>query len=239
MLEKDYYKGKKDRCFILATGPSLSEVDLSLLENEITIGVSTIQKSGFVPDYVVISDPTMVEEYPDWVFTGKEKIKHYIMGYLPGFPLGPNTKQRIEKFGNTTEVPSREKTNEEVLPLLERTVEVCRRNYYIDSDLNQFSVHGGSVVQDLAVPTAVHLGFKEIYLVGVDGGWRHFYANHPDGEDRRMDKWLGQYGEQRPGHNFIVVKEVLNEMGIEIYNSSPSNRFEELEYKELNKVIGE
>ena len=50
MFENNFYKNKRKRCFILATGPSLLDVDLSLIKDEITIGVNAIQKSGCVTD---------------------------------------------------------------------------------------------------------------------------------------------------------------------------------------------
>ena len=39
MVEKNYYKNKKNRCFIVGTGNSLNDIDMSLLENEITISL--------------------------------------------------------------------------------------------------------------------------------------------------------------------------------------------------------
>jgi hypothetical protein len=124
-------------------------------------------------------------------------------------------------------------------PMHERPVELCRERYYIDSMLQQFSTYGGSVVQDLAIPTAVYLGFKEIYLLGCDGGFRHFYGKTDENEDPSALKWLDRYGEKRPGYNFVVVKEFLESFGVKLYNCSPSNNFEELEYIELSKLIGE
>ncbi len=55
---KDIHKGK--RCFIVANGPSLKKMDLSLLKNEITIGMNRIfllkDVNGFVPNYLVVAD---------------------------------------------------------------------------------------------------------------------------------------------------------------------------------------
>ena len=45
----------KDRCFIIASGPSIEEQDLSWLKDEVTIGVNTsyqiTRKFGFDPTY--------------------------------------------------------------------------------------------------------------------------------------------------------------------------------------------
>lgn len=55
---RDIHKGK--RCFIIANGPSLKQTDLSLLKDEITIGMNRIylmkDVNGFVPKYLVVAD---------------------------------------------------------------------------------------------------------------------------------------------------------------------------------------
>lgn len=55
---KDIHKG--ERCFVIANGPSLKQMDLSLLKNEITIGMNRIYLmkdiNGFLPNYLVVAD---------------------------------------------------------------------------------------------------------------------------------------------------------------------------------------
>ncbi len=55
---RDKHKG--ERCFIVANGPSLQKTDLSLLRDEITIGMNRIyllkNVNGFVPTYLAVSD---------------------------------------------------------------------------------------------------------------------------------------------------------------------------------------
>ena len=60
MIEKNIYKS---RCFIVGTGESLNKIDLSLLENEITIGINLILKHPtFVPNYLCVADTTVMEQ---------------------------------------------------------------------------------------------------------------------------------------------------------------------------------
>ena len=47
---KNKYDGK--RCFIVATGPSLTVEDLSLLKNEITFGMNSICMSSKLTDWI-------------------------------------------------------------------------------------------------------------------------------------------------------------------------------------------
>ena len=241
-MKKDIYKGKNKRCFILATGPSINQVDLSLLQNEITIGVNDIQKSNFIPDYIVVSDAETLEREKNYIFSDNKKIKYFVFGESPSNKLGPGTINKInhQYFNKICKIVNHKEKKEEWFTFMpqmhERTISMAKQRYYIDNELKTFSGYGGSVVQDLAVPTAVYLGFKEIYLIGVDGGFTHFYANN-FGENNSVKKWVGKYGKVRPAHNFTAVKELLNSNNINIYNCSPTNNFKELEYKPLNEVI--
>ena len=54
-LIKNYYKDKRNRCFILGTGPSLNDIDLNKLKNEITIGVNQICIK-MIPDFIFVGD---------------------------------------------------------------------------------------------------------------------------------------------------------------------------------------
>jgi hypothetical protein len=61
---KDKHKG--ERCFIIGNGPSLNDMDMSLLKNEITIGMNRIYllfpKLGFSTNYYVAVNGLVVEQ---------------------------------------------------------------------------------------------------------------------------------------------------------------------------------
>ena len=72
MVEKNYYKDKKERCFVVGTGTSLNELDLSLLKDEVTIGINLILlKEDFIPDYLCIADTTVMENRYHAIFNDK------------------------------------------------------------------------------------------------------------------------------------------------------------------------
>ena len=65
---KDIHLGK--RCFIIANGPSLKNMDLTLLQNEITIGMNRIylmeKVNGVRPNYIVSIDiPCQLEQFKE------------------------------------------------------------------------------------------------------------------------------------------------------------------------------
>ena len=90
---KNIHNGK--RCFIIANGPSLKNTDLSLLKNEITIGMNRIYLlEDLKPTYIAVADidvqlKQFVQEYDDleipkffpWevrkLFTFKKNLMYY------------------------------------------------------------------------------------------------------------------------------------------------------------------
>ena len=81
-LEKNKHKGH--RCFILGTAPGLNDLDMSLLNNEITIGMNTIlRKEDITPNYLVVGDTTVLEYAWNtvWSFNNHYRVKdcHYVV----------------------------------------------------------------------------------------------------------------------------------------------------------------
>ena len=71
-LFRNYYVGKTNRCFILGTGPSLNDVDLEPLKNEVTIGVNQICLA-MIPSFTVVGDNECLLKNEEIIFN--EKIK--------------------------------------------------------------------------------------------------------------------------------------------------------------------
>ena len=78
-VKKNLYKDKK--CFIVGTGGSLNDIDLSLLDNEITIGINLIlNKEDFVPDYLCVADTQVIKHNYDTVFSDRMSTGTYVIG---------------------------------------------------------------------------------------------------------------------------------------------------------------
>jgi hypothetical protein len=72
---------RKDRCFIVGTGESLNDIDLSLLKDETTISINLILKHPtFVPDYLCVADTTVMENNYDTIFNDKMSDGTYVIG---------------------------------------------------------------------------------------------------------------------------------------------------------------
>jgi len=235
-IKKDLFKG--GRCFIVGTGSSLDDIDLSLLKNEITIGINLILlKKDFTPNYLCVADTTVMENHYDTIFNEKMKDGYYVIcnGCLVQTDGGCHNRKGStcrginldKKYKNVYEVKHWEKTG-----VFNNHIDSDRENllktyeYYIDDELKKITSYGGSTIDNLAIPLAVYLGFKEIYLLGCDGGWNHFYDNHKRDGKR---EWI----------NYRHVIKMLDFYGVSLVNCDNTNSFKELNYKELEEIVND
>ena len=146
-IGKDTHQGQ--RCFIIASGPSVEGMDLSWLKNEITICVNQSYQllKGFEPTYICTSDEN----------------------------LWPHMRQIYAKM-NTKVIASFADTQKFIDDYPGDNMEVMFKNLLWDRSQKKsyhFNLPGGlytskNVVPAVAIPFAQWAGFKEVYLVGCD-----------------------------------------------------------------------
>lgn len=146
----------KQRCFILATGPSLSnlsEIQIENLKNEITFGVNSFYKvqktSVIIPKYYFLLDNLYWDEWSN-VFN---EIENKYKSNCPIFVTDFRAKKHINK----------KKSISDDIFLYMKKFPVD----FISSDLDKNMFIGMNVVAT-AILSAIYFGFKEIYLVGAD-----------------------------------------------------------------------
>ena len=236
---KDKHKGK--RCFIVATGTNINHLNLSFLKNEVTIGINLIlRKKNFTPNYLCVADTTVMERHYNDIFNERMKNGIYVINN------GCKISDRYSRHGNCHKNPGSTCRGINLAPKYkniylvkhdeasgihenhtnwpENTKLLKTEQYYIDKELKTITGYGGSTVDNLAIPLAVHLGCKEIYLIGADAGYDHFYDNI-SGRGKR--DWI----------NYKHVLLCLENLNVKLYNSDPSNVFKELEYKSYNSLF--
>jgi len=236
LVKKDLHKGK--RCFIVGTGTSLNDIDMSLLKDEITIGVNLILlKKDFTPNYLVVADTTVIHKHYDIIFNDKMNKGCYVLGNGctmtgkgncttgPGSTCFPHSKLDLKTYPNIYQL-----THKEISGIFIDHIDDERSNllkldqYYIDPNFKHFTSYGASTIDNLAIPLAVYLGFKEIYLLGCDGKWSHFYNDNTKSGKR---EWI----------NYKHVLPLLDKLNIKLCNSDSTNQFPELEHVELHKLL--
>jgi len=240
---RDKHKGQ--RCFIIANGPGLKDLDLSPLRNEVTIGCNGIYKMfpewGWHLDYFIMEDIQQVEL--------RRKDIPKIKGPLKLFPIFdayafPADKDTI--FYNGPKV---------------------RGNLYYWTDLfPQFSrdfasvVHLDSTVTYIMIQLAYHLGCDPVYLVGLDhdyGVLPHLFPPehititkeqleavkglHFSNEYYKEGDPIGVPDVPRQEAAYAMARRIYEEDGRQIYNASSRtklNVFERVDYGSLFNSSG-
>ena len=147
-----------DRCFIIGNGPSLRIDDLNMLQDEITFAANSIygiyDKTNWRPTYYCVFDSIGYE----YTMNTKENMKKLTSNCKALFTsvLGKGFQFRDdEEFQNINYA-------------------YCMVKTYNDSKLPYFSenccdmVYTSGVVAYIMLQLAIYMGFKKIYLVGMD-----------------------------------------------------------------------
>ncbi len=217
---KNKYEG--DRCFIIATGPSLRVDDVNKLKNEHTFVVNSFyrifEKTDFRPSFYVTLEP------------GADK------GFLRNGAYEPQKYSRIASFMN-----AKDKGKYKGIVYLP----VCYQNHYyrlltpgFDYRKNLkytedllWGIYDKYTVTTAVIDIALYMGFKEIYLLGVDcnfhGDKVHFVEEKSDVFWQNKSAAEMQETAMMCGYEFLDKE--TRKRGIRIYNATRGGSLEEFE----------
>jgi hypothetical protein len=224
---KDSMKGK--RCFIIGNGPSLNDLDLTLMKGEYTFGVNAIylnyEKMQFHPTYYVVEDYLVAEDRA-------EEINKYD---------GP----KIKFFGTFLDyVLKADKNTVKLNVIVNYEAENFKPFFAIDC-ARKVGV-GGSVTY-ICLQLAYHMGFESVYMIGFD----HHYTIPNDAatdntaviESKSDDPnhfAPGYFGKGYRWHDpnvsrmeegFKVAGQVFEAHGRKVYNATKGGKLEVFERK--------
>ena len=219
------YRG--ERCFVMGNGPSLNRLDLQLLAHEITFGANAIHLNraamGFMTTFYTIEDQLAAEDNA-YVLQDLECEKMF-------FPL-------------------------RIYPILGDLENAVYFNYEPAAEHNRFFsrnfasiAYSGYTVVFINLQLAYYMGFRDVYLIGVD-------LNYKIDTDAQGDMLLASGEEQNHFHPNYHVKnqrlwrphidkmiqslrlagEAFAEDGRAIYNASPGgnlNLFRRVDFHKL------
>jgi hypothetical protein len=231
------------RCFVIGNGPSLGDMDLSPLANELTIGANSFymhpQADLVNLDYLTCGDASFFVDAPrsiEWHRTIERRLPNTTLVMNPGILAlmrrhGVYRNHRVHVYQNGLKALHAEHVH-----------------FDFTRPLN-VGVTTGSL---LAIPLAIFLGAREIYLIGFDCNWLesysgsyHFYKTHeiwkefdsPAADPRTK----GQYEVElamalREFRAHAMIAERTRQLGIRVINATRGGRLDtypRVRYEEL------
>lgn len=246
LLSKNYLLMNKHigkRCFILATGPSLTKIDIRLLKDEYCIGVSNFYLH---PQYAII------------------KPKYYCIAPFH-FPLTENFwfewMKEIDK--RTDDMTNYFFSVNDFFRCTQKNLFVNRELFFLDfsgSSINnsnkkiidlQKPLLSPQSVPIMALMVAIYMGFSKIYLIGVDhdhllhyGKSMHFYnESETVASNLSVDEWSNLNLEKEFKNHVILweqyrkIKEIAEKQGNQIFNATEGGLLDVFTRVKLSDVL--
>ena len=232
---KNKYKGK--RCFIMGNGPSLNKCDLNLLKNEYSFAVNGIfyktKEMGFKPNFYMVEDNHVVND-------NLNEINSYECEYK-FFPSTYNNLIKVDK--NTIFIPMDVGFYREYHPYF------CKPRF---SKNVPNEIFAGQSVTIMQLQMAYHLGFTEVYLIGMDFSYalpestKVEGCNYTSQEDDVNHFHPDYFGKGKKWHdpkldrvlmNYENCKKAFEEDGRKIYNATIGGKLELFERRDYEKLF--
>lgn len=212
---RNLYAGQ--RCFIVGNGPSIRDLDLSPLQRELTFGSNNIivglQQLGFVPSFYTLIDRKAAEDNKDAIAA--------LRGPLKLFPV--TLADCIEPAADIL------------------FFNYCDARTQMAPDFSENAaeaVYMGWTVIYACLQLAFHLGFSEVYLLGVDLSYAPLTLPELRGEltIERREHFHPQYHTRAARRNpprpqrmltaFQSARRAFEREGRRIYNATPGGKLE-------------
>ena len=222
---RNKYQGK--RCFIIATGPSLTMEDVEMLKNEYTFAVNSMvnvmEKMSYIPTFYAIQDGFAYERLRD-------KIKATTLNYA----FIADWKMKKEYFSDKEWIQ---------YPLtawdyFNAYPEASFEDKVSFSDDAFKRVFDGFSITYSALQLAVYMGFKEIYLLGSDCNYEKGVKNFAEYRDEKHMNACVSNGE-RMIRAFEVAAKWAEAHDVKIYNATRGGMLEAFERVTLEDVLTE
>lgn len=222
--DRKYYNESADRCeqlhnihfgascFIIGTGPSLSNTNFKPIKNKILFGVNKLfidmDKFGIHSQYWCVADPNIFREcYQDL--------------------LNLNTTMFLTNGATVVYLKEVKKyTKEIMIPIVLKPLSDMKTTQEFSTDITK-GVNGGMVTLS-CLQIAYYLGFKDVYLVGCDCSQKgnHYYNTIYTKEDD-WEIFFKLYEK---------CKQIYEQQGRKIYNATVGGNLEVFERVRLEEI---
>lgn len=243
-------KHQGERCFILASGPSINKQDLKLLENEYTIAVSQFFLHPEI-DKIRPNYHCFAPQHPPFDdSTNKIIFDNYNSNY--SFPVKSFIGTSNFEFSYYNYLKNNKQYNVDA-EFIDYSLgcQLDETNFQDENvwDITKKPFSPRTVIYT-AIQVAYYLGFKEIYLIGVDHDYlnelnregHHFYKEEKSFSDSAhleqfsKERWFEEYYYR--WKQYRLMKEFLNSKGVKIFNSTEGGMldvFPRVNYADLIK----
>lgn len=222
------------RCFIIGNGPSLCAADLDLLRDEFTFAANWIFKifdqTDWRPTYYLSVDDKVLKE-----------AQHELFNYDCGHKFLRYGKNKI--IGSTNKITQ---IYIEDLLFSPNAPRVYAPMKYISEDVSDHFCNGGTVTFE-SIQLAIYMGFKEIYLLGIDHNYSRTYdlqgkiqvdTTIEDHFDHREFNFKTAYPANlnTAEYSYTIAKEYCDTHGIKIYNATRGGKLEVFKRIEFDNI---
>jgi len=226
---KDIHKG--DRCFIVGNGPSLTAQDLDKLVNEKTFAFNRIflifDQTEWRPTYFCTQDNKILRQSADEIFAKIPTPYKFV-------PINLKWFEGIQ--GLQTDYFFAAKTAD------------GNRHPQFSEDIAKYICTGNTVAYT-AIQIAVYMGFKDIYLIGVDHSFsvskneKGEIIRDPNAKDYFTDKYNKDKDDlfvpivDLSTQAFQSAKEYADTHDVNIYNATRGGKLEVFPRVELDSLF--
>jgi len=224
---KDNHSG--ERCFVIMNGPSILDHDLRRLENEVVFSANYFYRSDIAkvvkPNYHCWLDSKLFSSAEG------EKVQEEILGLDPSIILIENYKGYNKRLSDRCYY-----TYNKHLPNLAG----IRSN--LSSICSSFST-----VALYAINAAIYMGFKNIYVMGLDfppGAFKHFdnklgETTDPKKQNNKSDVCSNYWSYTKAHYEAYALDKYAKRRGVHIVNLNPDSCIRAFDFDLFERVIEE
>jgi hypothetical protein len=231
---RDKYKGK--RCFIIGNGPSLNSMNLNLMKDDFVFCSNSFflkfQNLDFKPNIITVEDHLVAEDNKRELEDLDEIIKI--------FPF--DLRKTIVKDSNTIWIE------------LRRAFKNINKEKTFKFNTKSEIFYWGGTVLYMNLQLAAYMGFKEIYLIGVDLSYNipkdaiingSVITSQSDDPNHFDPVYFGKGKRwhipetERMQVSFSTAYRELNKNGVKLFNATKGGNLQEIprvNYKDLFNV---
>lgn len=219
ILEKyrDLHEG--ERVFLLGSGPSLEHTPLDLLKSEYTIGVNSLYHIDVSFDYYMVGDGNVWNHH-----------KYQILGVnCPLFLSEVSGTKYLVNANHYDRLRKRKGVLSPILPIRDGKGEFNEGSLFADPVVDKW--YGRVSIMFSCLRLAFFMGYKEIFLLGVD-------CSHQDGVHVDGSKGFGRPQWNEDFNRYRMVRDSFKEKGVKISNCTVGGNLEVFPRISLKEVIG-